>query len=382
MPRIPIVLASLAAAAAGLALAGVGASADTGPTPTGPNVGTRPAAIVYRPPGLSTAQPVPLVIALYGATGCPQCMEGLTHFEAVADQHGFVVAYPGSVLVNTVPWTQQGDIPYISSLITQLERDPSENIDPNRVYVAGFSAGGRFAFQLGCALSRQITAIAVVSSTQRPYACRLSHPVSELTIAGSTETSVVAGNARMGVASAATIEGWWRSRDGCTQAPTSSKSPPMIEQITTGCVDGSRVGLYILQGGHHTWPGCPCNLPVTDPDRQWNASQGIWAFFSGLSTGSLTTPTASLAKLHVTQRRGQRYVQQSFSLGEQVSVHERLSAGRRSVGSTTASLSAGGRVGLALKVSKHARAGAAKLIIRITDRYGRKLTLTRRLRIR
>src|ERR1039458_809852 len=351
--------------------------ADGGPT--GPASGVRPAAIVYRPSGLSTAKPVPLLVALYGADGCPQCMEGLTHFEAVADQYGFVVVYPGSALVGGTPWTSSGDVSYIGALISPVES--SQNLDPTRVYVAGFSAGGRFAYQLGCALSKQITAIAIVGSVQRPYACSLSHPVSELTIAGSQEA--VNGIAATGIPSAYTVEGWWRVRDGCTGPVDSAVVAPLAEQMSESCVDGASVGLLIVEGGHHTWPGCSCGLSASDPDSQWGASQGIWSFFAAHQTGSLTTPVAKLLSTRfVAGGSGDRSVSTTFDLGEQVTVTQTLSdAYGADFGSATSTLNPGAQVSLVLPLAPDAPAGAYSLALNITDSYGRTLTLVSGIQI-
>jgi polyhydroxybutyrate depolymerase len=208
-------------------------------------------------------------------------MEGLSHFESLANRYGFVVVYPGSTLTNGDVWRSPSDIPYISSLIRQIESNRRYDIDPGRVYVTGFSAGGRFAYQVACALSRQITAIAAVSGLERASPCRLAHPVSELSIFGGAE-SVVNGNASAGIPSQAMIEAWWRGRDGCTGAIRAASAYPLTEHSSGPCADGTRVESIIVRGGVHTWPGCPCSLPPSSPDARWNASQGIWAFFRTL----------------------------------------------------------------------------------------------------
>lgn len=368
--RLAAVMFALAAAALGAA-GGASLADSPGPAPTGTPSGTRPDPIIYRPAGLSAARKVPLLIALYGAAGCPQCMEGLTHFEAVANEHGFVVAYPGSVMVNGAPWQSSDDIPYIGSLITQLEA--SQNIDPTRVYVTGFSAGARFAYQVGCALSRQVTAIAVVSGAQRPYACPLSHPISLLMIAGSLDAGLN-GNPATGLPSANTIEGWWRLRDGCRQPIQRAFVAPLSEETSGPCIDGTTVRKYIVQGGQHTWPGCTCKLPPSDPDSQYNASEGIWSFFSNLRTGSLTTPGAQLLSIRSRLARRVRSVTEQFSLTEPVTVRQTLSLRGRRLMTSTSTLSPGARVSLTIKIPTGAKPGSYAVALTVTDSYRRTLT--------
>lgn len=365
---------------AGLVSSGVVAVADTGTTPptnTTPP-GARPAPIIYRPAGLSYAQKVPLVVPLYGS-GCaqpPQCMEGLTHFEAVAQEHGFVVAYPGSALVGGTPWASSDDVQYIGSLIDQVTA--SQNIDPTRVYVVGFSAGGRFAYQLGCLLSSRLTAIAIVGSVQRPYACPLSHPVSELTLMGSQEA--INGVPSRGIPSSFTVAGWWRLRDGCTGQVQDASQGPVSEQNWGPCVDGSTVSLYIVQGGNHTWPGC-CGLPASDPDSQYNASEGIWSFFASHATGSLTQASAKLLAVRFAVLGGfRRRLLSSFDLGESVTVKQMLNAHGRTLASATTTLQPGAQV-LIFGVPRKVKRGSYSLSLDVTDNYGRTLHVVRRVRV-
>jgi polyhydroxybutyrate depolymerase len=235
-------------------------------------IGPRPAPIVYRPPGLSRSRPVPLVVAFYGATGTPQDMEGLTKFEELADQDGFVIAYPGSQ--TNPPWRANNDVQYIGSLISQIRA--SQNIDPRRIYLTGFSAGGRETYFLGCRLSSEVAAIGVVSSVMRSYPCTIPHPISEVTLAGSTEPIYGTG----GIPSAASVAARWRGLNGCpTATPVVTTVTSVTEQTWSGCRGGSAVALWVLQGGHHTWPGS-FGLAPSDPDAQFDASAELWAFFA------------------------------------------------------------------------------------------------------
>jgi polyhydroxybutyrate depolymerase len=354
-------------------------SADSTPVTTADSTpvtaGARPAPIVYRPPGLSFAHKVALVIGLYGAQGCPQCMEGLSKFEHVAAEHGFVVAYPGST--TSPPWNSTGDMTYLSSFISQVVAQ--QNIDPQRVYVTGFSGGGRMAYQVGCALSKQVAAIAIVSSVMRQYPCPLSHPISELTLDGSTETTAVQGSAN-GIPPATTTAAKWRALDGCPPqtAPQTSTVGPVTQQTWGPCVDGSAVALYLLAGGHHTWPGS-YGLSRSDPDAQYNASEAIWAFFAAHPGASVTRPTAGLLQLSTAS---QQRIVTVLRLGESVSVRETLVQGQRRPASKNGFLLAGAQVSLVLVVPLRFGRGRASLKLMIHDAYGRVLQLARGIYLR
>lgn len=258
----------------GVASAG-GSSATTagGSTDSYTVTGPRPAPIVYRPPGLSRAQKVGLVVAFYGATGTPQRMEGLTKFERIAREHGFVVGYPGSQ--TDPPWHAPDDTAYVGSLIDRIVAH--ENIDPKRIYLTGFSAGGRETYFLGCGLSAKVAAIAVVSSVMRDYPCPIAHPISELTIDASGEAITGTSN----IPSAASVAAHWRALNGCPAqvAVKTTQVATVTQQMWGPCAAGSTVGIWIVQGGHHTWPGS-YGLAASDPDAQFDASEAIWAFFA------------------------------------------------------------------------------------------------------
>jgi poly(3-hydroxybutyrate) depolymerase len=283
-------VAALLAVLAGLILAGCGSSStsasssssSSSSSTSGSTTAPRPPAIVYRPQGLSHAHPVPLIIAL--ARSCTQCMEGTTKFEHLAREHGFVVAYPGSG--QNPPWHDPiGDVTYMRSLIDHLVR--TENIDPKRVYITGFSATAREAYFMGCQLSDQVAAIAAVSSVMRGYTCTLTHPVSELSIFGTSEPVPTHGTSS--IPSEYTTAARWRMLDGCPRGAASSATQvgPVVQQQWGPCAEGSAVALYAVQGGHHAWPGA-YGETGSDAPGVYDASQAIWTFFAAHPAASLT----------------------------------------------------------------------------------------------
>ena len=239
--------------------------------------------IVYVPPKLPAGK-VPLVIALRGSGGTPLGMESSTQFDRLARRHGFIVAY----LASRAPgdnWILPSETASISSMIDHLEA--SEPIDPTRVYVTGFSAGGYESYRSGCLLSNKVAAIAPVgvSMNQALYqTCRVSRPVSTLIIIGSADAGHYGGYSGLPSAPAAAAK--WRALDSCPPAPpSSSQAPgPTNRRLWTGCADGSAVGLNVVVGGGHTWPGP--QLGSSTPEGRYDASAAIWAFFAAHRAGS------------------------------------------------------------------------------------------------
>ena len=114
---------------------------------------------LHVPPGYKGEQAVPLVVALHGRGGTGHGTVGLTHFDDVADAHGFLIAYPDGLNASwadgrgATPSDTDGidDIKFLSELIRKLARD--YKIDSLRVFVTGYSNGGFMSQRVACELS-------------------------------------------------------------------------------------------------------------------------------------------------------------------------------------------------------------------------------------
>jgi polyhydroxybutyrate depolymerase len=220
---------------------------------------------VHVPAGLD--HPTGLVINLHGAgqTGGEQA--AITNYNAVADQHGFVVAYPDGIDFSwadgrgaSVP-DRQGvdDVGFLVAIIDQLSRD--YGVAPGRVFATGMSAGGFMATRLACERADLVSAIApVAGSLGVAYPCAPSRPVSVLEMHGTADPVVpFAGGTMLGrggysdIVAPPAMAQRWRDVNRCP-APVEETVPGAHRFTSAGCADGTEVVFVQVDGGGHIWP--------------------------------------------------------------------------------------------------------------------------------
>jgi len=115
----------------------------------------------------------PLIIAMHGFLGTSSNMRKKTRFDALAQRHGLIVAYPNG---HRRRWNdgrnargRTDDVSYLAGLIRALVADG--RADPDRIFLSGHSNGGGMALRMACDRADLIAGIAVVA-TKIPSAYR------------------------------------------------------------------------------------------------------------------------------------------------------------------------------------------------------------------
>ncbi|MGO1052798.1 extracellular catalytic domain type 1 short-chain-length polyhydroxyalkanoate depolymerase [Crossiella sp. CA198] len=165
-----------AATAAPVAAASVAAPGTITRHSFGDNTGSREYGL-YQPAG--GARPGrPLIVFLHGCGGAsPEEAVRQSGLTALADRHGFLVAAPAqprSTGFNGcwswfLPWQQQRDAGE-PSIIAGITREVArrERVDPARIYVAGFSAGGAMSTVMAATYPDLYAAVATFAGCAYP----------------------------------------------------------------------------------------------------------------------------------------------------------------------------------------------------------------------
>ncbi len=251
--------------------------------------------LVHAPAGVD--HPNGLVLNLHGAGMTAGDQAALTNYNAVADQFGFVVAYPDGIDMSwadgrgaSVP-DRDGvdDVGFLAALIGQLSRD--YGIAPGRVFVTGMSAGAFMATRLACERADLVSAIAPVAGTLgAAMPCSPSRPVSVLQIHGTADPVVpynggpmVGRGGASDVVSAPAMAERWRALDRCPGPLVPDGTGEVVRMAATGCAQGTEVVLVRIDGGGHTWPAGRFALPaatVGPTSFAIDASQAGGQFFA------------------------------------------------------------------------------------------------------
>jgi polyhydroxybutyrate depolymerase len=225
--------------------------------------------LVYLPTGYRADSPLPLVVAFHGGGGYATDMARASGLSRFAEPQNYVAVYPQGLQEtwNTdehdgsfVERSQADDVGFVGAILTQMKT--RFVVDASRVYAAGFSKGGMFAYHVACKLPGVFAAAASVSGPMVTNTCAPSATLSVLHIHGTADENAPWRGGR-GLftdprnAWPAPIDGLkaWADQDRCDAAAAArSLAPGWTCSEFAHCGAGAAVSYCLVDGGGHEWP--------------------------------------------------------------------------------------------------------------------------------
>ena len=142
--------------------------------------------LVHLPPGCEGKRSLPLVVVLHGCRQDNRDIEHISHFNDIADKHGFLVAYPfvtsyrGMRLTNCWGWwfdreihRGAGEVEDLWQIIEEIKTHHA--VDEQRIHVTGLSSGAAMTIALLIAHGDKIASgasVAGLAYNEKPEAVR------------------------------------------------------------------------------------------------------------------------------------------------------------------------------------------------------------------
>lgn len=267
---------------------------------------------VQTPTGFTNTTPVSAVLMLHGNGGTMINSQNFTNLNSVSNANGFLAVYPegyGIVSTGGFSWADSrgtsadiagiDDLGFINKLLDTLIEN--YNIDPNKIYICGFSNGGYMTQRLACEQNQRFAAMASLGSimdTGLYSNCNPQRPVPMMFVLGTDDpyvpfsggTAYGSGGLINQIISSDTLINFWKTNNNCIQSNPPMNLPDInptdLSTVTvfnfSNCSCSSNVKLYRINGGGHTWPGVEIPLYEilaggTNEDIQ--ASVELWNFF-------------------------------------------------------------------------------------------------------
>ncbi len=217
----------------------------------------------YVPESALAAETADVLIVLHGTGGSGEGVRDLG-FDTYADEYGFVVIYPDSLVLGGVPkWDptnrQIKDIDFMKAIIEEVEQLSDGTI--GNVYVTGMSNGSVMTQAVACAIETidGIAPVAAGMGDEMQAYCEVPEPLPYIGFYGTVDRFDELEKYESSVA-------FFAETNGCTTAYTSTSLPDIdpadgatvelrVYEDATGSVCATPVHYYRIEGGGHFWPG-------------------------------------------------------------------------------------------------------------------------------
>jgi polyhydroxybutyrate depolymerase len=237
------------------------------------DVASGPREVIVQVPESTPGVRPPAVIAFHGYSSHAIEIEETSGLSDLADELGFVVAYP-EALGDPTAWAYSStsasdpwDVDLTDSLMTLLVEQACA--DPERLMLAGHSMGGGMVSDAACHLSGRVAGVVLLAALWLDPPCPPVQPVPVVaTHALDDPVLPYSGGPLPGFGSGGPVQlaaeeaiGTWASYDGCGETPEVTESDDGSAVLTwPECL--VPVVLHRLPSGGHDWPAISSELIV------------------------------------------------------------------------------------------------------------------------
>lgn len=226
-----------------------------------------------------------LVIVLHGSGENGRFVEKASGFSHVADTYQFIVVYPEGTGDTSLSWNGKtccsyaeaedvDDVTFLDMLIDKLIA--AYDVNPDRIYLAGFSNGGLMAYRYACEGSRRIAAIGTVTGGPDAFVhCEeLKSPVSIINFRALTRKRWDIGGDNVQ---------WLGCKGGTVRSLVVNDYEPRVRyEWIDACKESiDSVGYYFTQEWRHEWFTVPIAVEHAGLEPGiYTAAELIWNFFA------------------------------------------------------------------------------------------------------
>jgi len=244
------------------------------------------------------SEPYPLVVVLHGSGADAETVQSQSGMDRVADSLHFVVAYPNGIAgifglgsdwnagkcCGNAARNNIDDLTFLRRIVDDVARNIA--VDRRRVYVAGFSDGGRMAYRVACDESSMVAAIGVVAGSVVDDTCTPARAVPLISFHGTADREVPYSASPEAQTTEPLLAApgippsvrYWATANRCRNSTTRQAAPHIMRVQFDSCA--ADVVFYAVDGGGHAWPGGEKDGgDGTEPTHELSATSAMISFF-------------------------------------------------------------------------------------------------------
>jgi polyhydroxybutyrate depolymerase len=233
---------------------------------------------------LHVTSSLPLLVVLHGRGESGSEVASQTGFLGLVEQRRAILVAPdgdqhswnaGHGCCGVAGSRGVPDVRFVAAIVADAAR--RWPVEPGRVYLVGYSNGGKLAYSEVCAHPTLFAAVATYGAVPLSPCNPGTAAVPFLLVAGAADHVLPFGGKPGGnppLPSVPQALAWLRAQDGCLAGPRTGRDGSAVVQQWNGCAGATEVESVVYPGHGHAWPAA--GLGGGSPA----AATVMWAFLS------------------------------------------------------------------------------------------------------